>query len=325
MFGVDENDKAHRIAFIMIPNFSMIAFVTAIEPLRLANRLSGETHFSCQAFSVDGQPVTASNGMSVSVDGSLSDIKNPHTLFISSGIEVENKATPELVAALRRFSSHGTSLGSLCTGSYILAAAGLLDGYKCTLHWENLPAFRESYPEIEATSELYEIDRNRFTCAGGTASLDMMLQMVAFQAGASLAVNVAEQLIHHRIREGGEGQRMELRNRLGITHPKLIEVISMMEEQLEEPVSCVELAKTVGMSARQLERLFRKYLNYAPTRYYLELRLNRSRFLLLQTNMTILSVALACGFVSASHFSKCYREHFKRTPSEERKGDLRTA
>lgn len=322
MFGLDESDKAHRVGFILVPDFSMMAFASATEPLRLANRASGETLFSCESYSLDGKPVTASNGVTVEVDKPLSEAGRPHTLFVCAGVDVEKQATPELMNLIRRYSSHGASIGSLCTGTYILAKAGLLDGYRCTMHWENLPAFREEFPDIEASLELFEIDRSRYTCAGGTAALDMMLTMIVFQGETALASEVAEMMIHHHIRESKEGQRMDLRSRLGITHPKLLKVIELMEENVEEPIGSTELAQMVGMSSRQLERLFRKYLNYAPTRYYLELRLNRSRFLLLQTSMSVLSVALACGFISASHFSKCYREHFKRTPSEERRPQL---
>jgi transcriptional regulator GlxA family with amidase domain len=211
-------------------------------------------------------------------------------------------------------------MGGICTASHILAKAGLLDNYSCTIHWENLTAMVEEFPDLSITSELFEIDRNRYTCAGGTAALDMMLNWISLQQGAIVAASVADEMLHHRIREGHESQRMELRNRLGVAHPKLLAVVGLMEEHLEEPLSCAELAKQVGLSTRQLERLFRKYMRNAPTRYYLELRLNRSRFLLHQTSLPVLSIALASGFVSASHFSKCYREFFKRTPSQERTG-----
>lgn len=312
--------KNQRIGFVLLPQFSLIAFSAAVEPLRLANRLAGYDVFSYSLYSLDGNSVFASNGVEIGVQSSIADAGRMESIFVCGGLEIEKYAEKGLTGHLRWYSSHGTRIGSLCSGAYVLAKAGLLDGYRCTIHWENIPAFQEEFPDIEVTSELFEMDRTRCTCAGGTAALDMMLAIIGHQFGASLASATADQLIHHRIREGHEGQRMDLRTRLGITHPKLLQVISMMEENIEEPVNCAELAAHVGMSSRQLERLFRKYLNYAPTRYYLELRLSRSRFLLLQTSLSVLSVALACGFISASHFSKCYREYFMRTPSEERRG-----
>jgi transcriptional regulator GlxA family with amidase domain len=212
----------------------------------------------------------------------------------------------------------GVDIGALCTGSYILARAGLLNGYRCTIHWENLPSFVEDFPEIEVTSELFEIDRNRLTCAGGTAAIDMMLNIIAMQHGHELAASVADQFMHERIRDRHDRQRMSLQVRLGVRHPKLLTVIKAMEQNLEEPLSRGALASNARLSTRQLERLFRRYLRRSPARYYLELRLNKARLLLLQTNMSVIDVALACGFVSASHFSKCYRDFFGHTPRKER-------
>lgn len=319
MDGSHIDGPLHKIGFFLVPDFSFIAFSAAIEPLRLVNKVANSQLYGWSCYSRDGNPVEASNGVKVEVDGSYVDVDVIPSVIVCGGIDIHNQADPKLIAKLRRLSSHGAALGAVCTGSHILAQAGLLDGYKCTIHWENMDGFAEQFPEIEVSDDLFEIDRNRFCCAGGTSSLDMMLHIIAQQYGHDTASLVSDMMIHHRIRDGHERQRMALRTRLGVSHPKLLAVISHMEETLEEPVSCTALAKTVNLSTRQLERLFRKYLHHAPTRYYLELRLNRSRFLLLQTSMPVLDVALACGFVSASHFSKCYREFFERTPSEERR------
>ena len=318
MFGIDDNRDTHRYGFILIPDFSMIAFTSAVEPLRLANRVSGKTLYNGSLFSLDGGSVTASNGVTVNVDGSLADAENLHTVVICAGLDVHLHCDKGLMNRLRHMASHGTAIGGLCTATHIMAKAGLLDGHSCTIHWQNLIALTEEFPDLEITSELFEIDRHRFTCAGGTAALDMMLNWISLFRGSKVAADVADEMMHHRIRDGHESQRMELRSRLGIAHPKLLTVVALMEENLEEPLSCAGLARQVGLSTRQLERLFRKYFNNVPTRYYLELRLNRARFLLHQTSLPVLSIALAAGFVSASHFSKCYHEYFKHTPSQER-------
>lgn len=319
MFGGVTEGKPHKIGFVLLPEFTMIGFSAGVEPFRIANRLAEKTLYACDVYSMDGGPVTASNGMSVLVDGSIDEIAGLETVFVCGGLNVKTYSTKNLLQKLRRLASHGTGIGAICTGTEVLAKAGLLDGYSCTIHWENMPSFIEDYPELDVVTELFEIDRNRYTCAGGTAALDLSLSLIALHFDPAAAASVADQLIHHRIREGGEGQRMELRTRLGVSHPKLLSVIQQMEESLEEPVNCAQLAHDVGLSTRQLERLFRKYLGTAPTKYYLSLRLSRARFLLRQTSLPILSIALACGFVSASHFSKCYREHFNRTPSLERR------
>jgi len=319
MFGAEPGKKTQHIGFFLVPEFSMIAFASAVEPLRLVNRVSEDTLYTGSTYSLDGQPVTASNGIPVIVDGAIAEAEKLDIVFVCSGIHAHKYCDKGLLTRLRRMASHGTDIGALCTGTHILAKAGLLEESRCTIHWENLTAFTEEFPDIDVTSELFEIDRNRYTCAGGTAAVDLMLNLIALQAGSNVAATVADEMIHHRIRDGHEAQRMELRSRLGVAHPKLLAVIQLMEENLEETLSCADLAASVGLSTRQLERLFRKYLKSAPTRYYVELRLKRARFLLRQTSLPILSVALAAGFVSASHFSKCYREHFKRTPSEERR------
>jgi transcriptional regulator GlxA family with amidase domain len=310
----------HTIGFLLTPEFSMIAFTSSLEPLRLANRVSGQNLFAWRIYSPDGAPVMASNGVRVEVNGSFADVGPMPEIIVCAGVDVHRHDHTALMARLRRLSFYGVSLGAVCTGTYILAKAGLLDGFRCTIHWENYNAFREEFPEIEVTQELFEIDRNRFTCAGGTAAIDMMLSLISEKKGSEIAALVTDELIHHRMREANERQRMELRARLGVANTKILTVAELMERHLEEPLSCSALAKRAGLSPRQLERLFRKYVGETPTRYYLGLRLDRARQLLLQTSMPILAVGLACGFVSASHFSSSYSQYFGRTPSEERQG-----
>ncbi|WP_417429709.1 GlxA family transcriptional regulator [Kiloniella sp.] len=307
-----------RIVFFLVPKFSLIAFTSAVEPLRLANREAGKKLYSWNLVSVDDQPVLSSCGIPIAPDINLDELDNFHAAIICSGEDAHKIEDRRIHSWLRRIERKGVDIGALCTGAHILAKAGLLDDYSCTIHWENLAGFLEDFPEIEVTPELFEIDRNRFTCAGGTASLDMMLNIISSQYGHELAGEVANQFMHDRIRDEHDQQRMSMPVRLGVRHPKLLAVIKLMEDNLEEPLTRIQLAKDAGLSTRQLERLFRKYLGRSPARYYLELRLNKARLLLLQTNMSVIDVALACGFVSASHFSKCYRDFFGRTPRKER-------
>ncbi|MFM8700854.1 MAG: GlxA family transcriptional regulator [Hyphomicrobiales bacterium] len=325
MNPVNERFHSSQIAtqtlgLVLVHDFSMIAFTSLIEPLRLANRAAGQQLYDWKIYSIDGRPITASNGIRLEANGSIGDIGPMPNVVVCGGIDIQRQDHSALIAKLRRLAFYGVSIGAVCTGSYVLAKAGLLEGYRCTIHWENHQSFREEFPNLDVTDELFEIDRNRFTCAGGTAAIDMMLSMISHRCGQDVAASVTDELIHHRMRSANERQRMELRARLGVANQRVLAVVAKMEQNIEEPLSCSELAVRVGFSARQLERLFQKYIGQTPTRYYLGLRLGRARHLLLQTSMPILSVALACGFVSASHFSKCYSEHFKRTPSEERFG-----
>ena len=315
----DARPGNERFGFLVVPEFSMFALASALEPLRAANRASGKALFDWVLLSPDGGPVTSSSGVPVICDAAMAAAPRLHTAIVASGRptypDQEDRA---LSTWLRRQARLGVRLGALSTGTYALAHAGLLDGYRVTLHWQHLAAFREDYPHLDVTEDLFAIDRNRMTCSGGEAALDMMLSLIALEHGRALATQVSENFIHERIRDTGDPQRMALRTRLGISHPRLLTVIGLMEDSLEEPLPRADLAARAGLSSRQLERLFRKYLGRTPTRYYLELRLHRARTLLHQTAMPILDVALACGFVSASHFSKCYREFFDRTPREER-------
>jgi AraC family transcriptional regulator, glycine betaine-responsive activator len=209
-------------------------------------------------------------------------------------------------------------MGAVCTGAHILARAGLLDGKRCTIHWENQAAFGEEFPEAELCNLLYVTDEGTFTCAGGTAAADMMLHLIAEDHGPELSSLVADSLVHAPVRGDADEQRLSVPARIGVRHPKLVNIIQTMERNTEDPISPSELARGVNMSTRQLERLFRRYLNRSPKRYYMELRLEKARNLLLQTDMSVINVALACGFTSPSHFSKCYRSHFNRTPYRER-------
>ena len=298
----------------------MMAFTSLIEPMRIANRCAGRTLYQWRLLSIDGEPVRASNGLTINAEGTYRSADKFSATIVCAGERVPQMDHKELIAVLRRMSSFGSAVGAVCTGSYVLAKAGLLNGYQATVHWEDYPSLVSDFPDLDISQELFEIDRNRFTCAGGTAAIDMMLALISREYGPELAAQITDMLVHHRMREGDERQRMDLRSRLGVAHPKLLSVVKRMEETVDSPVSCAELARQEGISTRQLERLFSKYLGHSPTRHYLTVRLERARFLLLQTSMPILSVAMACGFVSASHFSKSYHEHFRRTPSAERRG-----
>ncbi len=311
--------RAITVGFMLVECFSMIAFSSAIEALRLANRAAGRDLYRFSLWSEDGTQCTASNGIEVKVSGRFAEVQDFDMLIVCGGLDIQKPDHRALHAALRRASARGTALGAVCTGTYVLAKAGLLDGYRATIHWENLPGLVSEHEGLEIGSDLFEIDRNRFTCAGGTAAADMMLSLIMREHGPSVASYVADQLIHHRIRDSGERQRMDLRMRLGVAHPKLLKVVGLMEASLTEPLGSQELAEAVHLSTRQLERLFLKYLGRSPAKHYLRIRLEHARDLIRQTAMPLLSVAMECGFTSASHFSKAYLDCFGQPPSAERK------
>lgn len=312
--------KPEHFGFLLVPNYSMIAFSLAVEALRMANRAAEKDLYSWSIYTQDGNSLKASNGLEVMPDGSIEYATEMSICFVCGGINITDTWTKPLQFALRKIASRKhISLGALCTGSYLLARAGLLDGYKCTIHWENIASMREEFPKAIFSDDLFQIDRDRITCAGGQASLDMMLKIIGDRHGAKLAAHISEQFMCERIRGTDDRQRVPLHLHLGANQPKLTEAVTLMEANLEEPISLDELSSYVGISRRQLERLFQKHLSCVPTRYYLNLRLGRARLMLLQTSKSIVDIALACGFISAPHFSKCYRDMFGIPPRDERR------
>lgn len=310
--------ETRSVVFVLLDSFTLLAFAASIEPLRLANRMSKKRLYDFSVVSESGSPATASCGVSMEVDGALPDCPPGAMVIICGGTDVSRAVTRPLINWLRREARRGVTLGAVDTGAQALAAAGLLDGRKATIHWENRDGFAEAFDEVELSSRIFVIDGERMTAAGGLASADMMLRVIAAEHGPELGAEVSDQMVYTAPRTDAENQRLSTPARIGVRHPKLSRVIALMHEHIEDPLSAAELAQAVGMSTRQLERLFRRYLDRSPKRYYLELRLEKARRLLLQTDMSVISVALACGFTSPSHFSKCYRSQYGRTPYRER-------
>ncbi|HBR96158.1 MAG TPA: AraC family transcriptional regulator [Gammaproteobacteria bacterium] len=313
--------RLKNCGFLLVEHFSLIAFAAAVEPLRVANRLLGENYYAWQTLSLDGHPVNASNGIAVA--GVEASQAGPFdTVFVCGGLHAQAASLTALTQYLQQLDSIDTQLGSLSSGAYLLAQAGLLDDYRASIHWEHLTSAREQFPRVHFSSDLFERDGNRVTCSGGTAPIDMMLTLISEDHGMALSCQICESLICERMRSERDRQRTPLRMHLGTSQPKLTEAVTLMEANLEEPISLDELSGYVGISRRQLERLFRKHLDCVPMRYYLELRLNRARHLLLHTDKAIIDVAKACGFVSSPHFSKCYRDYFGLPPRDERRRHL---
>jgi len=319
------NCPQRTIVFYLLPEFTMIAFASAIEPLRAANRMAGFQAYSWRLASADGKPVRASNGVEVAVDTSLEEERRkmsgperPSMVMVCSGLNVEQHRSKTMFAWLREEYNRGVAVGGLCTGAHVLAAAGLLANKRCAIHWDNLPGFAEAFPKANVFADLFEVDSNIYTCAGGTAAMDMMLRLIGEDFDENLVNRVCEQMLTDRVRSPSDRQRLPLRARLGVQNSKVLTIIELMEANLAEPLSLVEIADRVGLSRRQIERLFRQEMGRSPARYYLEIRLDRARHLLLQSTMPVVEVAVACGFVSASHFSKCYREVYARSPQQER-------
>ncbi|ROO27017.1 AraC family transcriptional regulator [Salinisphaera orenii MK-B5] len=312
--------QRHRVGFLLIPGFSHIGFSSAIEPLRMANMVSSTPVFEALTASVDGQIVAASNGVETVPDTLLDELTDIDTLLVCGPNPIAFPQPAYLGHRLRRMAAEGVVLGGLDTGTVLLARAGLLDGYRCTIHWQDRESMLVAFPDIVVSDHLYEIDRNRLTSGGGTAAMDMMLHYIAMvRADGDLAGAAAALLVHDRIRTGRESQHLPLRHEVGMTRPKLRDAVTIMEANIEEPLALAELARHAGLSKRQLERLFAAELDCTPSSYYMQLRLNIARTRLRYSQASIAEVAHGCGFGSNSYFTRRYSRLFGRTPSAERR------
>lgn len=303
----------------------MIGFSAATEPLRMANIALGREHFRWRAFGFSTAEVRASNGVCVRVEPVESGEGFPgdvEVLFVCGANPVPRRIQGGVLSLLKALARAGKPLGGICTGSYWLAQAGLLDGYHCTLHWEDADQFMADFPRVIVSSRIFEIDRDRYTCSGGVAPVDMMLALIGQgRAQPELVAAVAELLVYERIRDARTLQRVPLRQGNAAACPRLMEVLSLMESNLEEPLRLDEIAHHVRLSRRQLERMFAEHLGTTPASHYLRLRLQRARRLILRTDSSIIDISAACGFSSVSHFTCRYRECFGVSPGRERRGE----
>jgi transcriptional regulator GlxA family with amidase domain len=306
---------AEHFAFLLVEEFTHIAFSCAIEPLRIANLLSGKELYKWSFISEDGTTAVSSNGSVTLVHHGVDAIPDCDRLFVLSGINVQKHVTPSLLAVLRRERARGKRIGALCSGAYVLAKAGFLDGVQTAIHWEFHDRFMEEFPQVNLVRNVFVADEKFITASGGTATADLMLHLIERDHGYNLSVEVSDQMVYNAVRDATAEQRVSLQSRHGMRNKHLARAIQMMTETIETPVSPSMIAEEVGISARQLERLFGKYLNCSPKKYYVELRLERARRLLLQTEQSITEIAMACGFESPGHFSRVYRAAFGVTPS----------
>ncbi|WP_440997413.1 GlxA family transcriptional regulator [Arhodomonas sp. SL1] len=318
--ALDNGHNAERFGFLLVPGFTYVGFACAVEPLRLANMVAGEARFEAVTATPDGAPVRASNGVLTAPDFSIRELPPLDALFVCGPNPIAYPDERRLVGWLRMLAGRRVALGGIDTGSYLLARAGLLDGYRCTIHWQDREEMLSRFPDIVVSNHLFELDGDRYTSSGGTAAMDMMLQLIARRDDSGrLAAAVADLLVHDRVRDDREPQRVPLRQRLGTSQPRLREAIMIMEANIEEPLRLNELAGHVGLSERQLERLFRRHLDCPPSQYYMELRLNTARQRLLFSEESVTEVARSCGFLSGSHFTRRYTALFGISPSEERR------
>jgi transcriptional regulator GlxA family with amidase domain len=306
--------SAQRIGLLYWSCTRPLTLALAEEALQQACRLHPEAGYQLVFLKADHSAADGWTLPGASWEGRLEGCQR---LFLVAD-EAQQHASPALGQALKQLLRAGCVIGAISAGVYPLAYLGLLDGYRAAVHWRWHDDFSERFPRVVITSHLFDWDRDRLTASGGLTVLDMLLALLAHEQGAELAGAVSEELVVERIREGGERQRIPLQNRIGSSHPKLTQAVLLMEANIEEPLTTDEIARHVCVSRRQLERIFKQYLGRVPSQYYLELRLNKARQLLLQTSKSIIQIGLSCGFSSGPHFSSAYRNFFGATPREDR-------
>ncbi|NMT64269.1 choline metabolism transcriptional regulator GbdR [Marinobacter orientalis] len=310
--------EPYRVGFLLIENFTLIALATAVEPLRMANQLAGTELYSWKLLTATGDYARASDGITMVPDASIQEEHSFDLVIVVAGIDVTRSFSRKEVNWLKLMARRHVLMGAVCTGPYVLASAGLLDGHACSAHWECLEAMQEGFPRVQTNNRLFTVERERMTCTGGTVPMHMMLSFLARRHGQELSNAIAHMFVCDRVREEREQQPMPMHPGLACAQPKLAEAAQLMEANIEEPIELQELAALAGISRRQLERLFLKHMGCTPSRYYLRVRLNRARRLIKQTSCSIVEIASMCGFVSATHFSRCYRKLMGRAPKYER-------
>lgn len=306
--------QTSHFAFFLLHDFSHLAFSCALEPLRIANLVAGRRLYRWTLLSADGKTATCSNGSVTLVDGGMDALKHLDRLFLISGINVQAHTSPPVLNWLRRERAAGTPLGAICSGAYVFAKAGFLDGMETAVHWAYHDLFLEEFPEVKLLRNVFVARSKIITASGGTAAADLMLHLIGQQHGPDLATEVADQMVYNAVREGSAAQRVSLQSRHGMRNDHLMRAIGMMKDSIEDPMSPGVIAEELGISTRQLERLFGRYLNSTPKHYCMELRLHRARNMLVQTEQSVTEIAMACGFKSPSHFSKVYKGFFGSSP-----------
>jgi AraC family transcriptional regulator, glycine betaine-responsive activator len=310
--------ETQHFSFFLIPEFTHIAFSCALEPLRIANLVSGKPLYSWSLISEDGRTATCSNGSVTLTDKGMEAGRKTDRLFVISGLNAQKHTSPKVLSWLRRERAAGTPLGAICSGAYVLAKAGFLDDVETALHWAWHDLFTEEFPDVRLVRNVFVARGKIITASGGTAAADLMLHLIGKEHGEDLATEVADQMVYNAVREGTAAQRVSIQSRHGMRNEHLKRTIAIMEAAIENPMSPSLIAEELGISTRQLERLFGRYLNSTPKHYFMEMRLHRAQNLLVQSEQSVTEIAMACGFQATSHFSKVYRAYFGRSPIAQR-------
>ncbi len=307
-----------KIGLLLLPKFSMIAYASIVETFLLANKLAGKELYHCAVFTQDNSLVKSTIGSLTHPDNTIDEAMKMDCFFVCGSDNPTDEINDKTKTMLINISKKNIPLGAISSGIYVLAKLGLFDKYRCSVHWHSFSFMQHTFPDVIFTKCLYEIDIDRFSCPGGASAVHLIATLIKHRQGTELASDISETLMLERIRSTEDKQRVPLKHIIGTNHPKLIEAVTLMESNIEEPIRLKELSHYIGISTRQLERLFRENLDSTPTKYYMDLRLQIARNLLVNTSKSITHIAQATGFISQSHFSQCYRSSYGISPTTQR-------
>ena len=307
-----------RVGVLTLKGFALMSYASTVEPMRAANLLGRRTLYDVINIGVTSGPIQSSGAAVVIPQTTIAEVPKLDYLFIVAGGDPSQYNERPLFPWLVRLARAGTRLGGVSGGPLVLARAGLMEGRRMTVHWEHAQALAEISPHLMIDRTLYVIDRDRVTCAGGTAPLDLMHALIAGHHGAPFARLVSDWFMHTEIRPSIGPQRGGLVDRVGSTNATILDAVDAMESNVAEPLGLENLAMAAGVSARQLNRLFREKLGRSTMGYYRELRLDKAQSLLRNSPLSLTEIALATGFANSSHFSRAFTQHFGRPPSASR-------
>lgn len=306
------------VGFVLVPGFALMSFAAATEPFRAANLIARRELWRVRYFG-ETRTVASSSGVPVPAEPLPPRGAGLAAVFVIAGGGPADWDRPALLHGLRRLAGEGVRLGGISGGPYLLAAAGLLAGRRFTIHWEHAPALAEAFPELSPVQARYVIDRDRLTCGGGIAPLDMMHALIADRLGEAFARRVADWFLHTEVGAGGDPQRASVAERHGVHHPVLVAVLSKMEATVEAPLSRAAMARFAGVSPRHLDRLFAGHRGTTFRDDYRRIRLAHADRLVRQSALAISEIAFAAGFASPAHFARAYAAAYGRSPSAARR------
>jgi transcriptional regulator GlxA family with amidase domain len=312
------NDSPRHFAFVLIPRFTMLSLSCALDGLRCANVDCRPGSYSWELISAETGLVVSSSEVPLSVVP-LREAKKPDVVVICGGERSHEYFNVELTNWLHATAKTNIPIGSVSDGAFVAAEAGLFNGHRSTIHWKCLDAYAERFPKLDIRSSIIEIDRNRFSCAGGTPCLDLMLHFILHDLGSDAVAKIANNYFHDTIGEDRQTQHLASAFRFAGHSQSLTKALLMMENNLEHPIRIAEIAEQLKISHRQLDRLFQKFLQASPAQYFRSLRLARAAGLLSQTGLNISEIAFGCGFQSSSHLGRYFKDQYGVTPGTYRK------